>query len=92
MTTISIGLGKERTRNELLPYIIDLMDDDEEILLELANVLDGKFLDYIGGPLFAPHLFKQLERLCEMEEATVRERAIKSIKDIFSQINIKDLR
>jgi len=92
LTTISIGLGKERTRNELLPYIIDLMDDDEEILLELANVLDGKFLDYIGGPLFAPHLFKPLERLCEMEEATVRERAIKSIKDIFSQINIKDLR
>jgi len=25
-------LGKERTRNELLPYMIDLMDDDEEIL------------------------------------------------------------
>lgn len=27
--TISIALGMERTRNELLPYIMDLMDDDE---------------------------------------------------------------
>ena len=68
------------------------MDDDEEILLQLATTLDGQFLDYIGGPLFAPHLFKPLERLCEVEEATVRERAIKSIKDIFGIVNIKDLR
>jgi hypothetical protein len=29
-------LGKERTRNELLPYLLELMDDDEEILLEIA--------------------------------------------------------
>ena len=68
------------------------MDDDEEILLQLATTLDGKFLDYIGGPLFAPHLFKPLERLCEVEEATVRERAIKSVKDVFMIVNIKDLR
>ena len=68
------------------------MDDDEEILLQLATTLDGQFLDYIGGPLFAPHLFKPLERLCEVEEATVRERAIKSVKDVFMIVNIKDLR
>ena len=35
--TISIALGKERTRNELLPYIMDLMDDEEEILIVLAE-------------------------------------------------------
>jgi serine/threonine-protein phosphatase 2A regulatory subunit A len=67
-------LGKERTRNELLPYILDLMDDDEEILAALAQVLDSSFLDSIGGPLFAPHLFKPLERLCEVEETNVREK------------------
>ena len=32
LQTISVALGVERTRNELLPYILDLMDDDEEIL------------------------------------------------------------
>jgi serine/threonine-protein phosphatase 2A regulatory subunit A len=36
LSTISIALGKERTRNELLPYIMDLMDDEEEILIVLA--------------------------------------------------------
>lgn len=34
--TISVALGVERTRNELLPYILDLMDDDEEVLIEMA--------------------------------------------------------
>ena len=72
--TISIALGKERTRNELLPYIMDLMDDEEEILLVLAEQLNGNFLDYVGGHLYAPHLFKPLERLCEIEETTVREK------------------
>ena len=41
LSTISIALGMERTRNELMPYIMDLMDDDEEILVQLAGVLNG---------------------------------------------------
>ncbi len=52
---------------------MDLMDDDEEILINLAQILDGSFLEYIGGPLFGTHLFKPLERLCEVEENTVRD-------------------
>ena len=67
----------ERTRNELLPYIMDLMDDDEEILIELGKVLNSSFLEVIGGPLFAPHLFKPLEKLCEVDETVVRERVSK---------------
>ena len=72
--SISTALGQERTRNELLPYIMDIMDDEEEVLLALAGVLDGSFLDFIGGPLFSTHLFKPLEKLCEVEEATVRDK------------------
>ena len=41
LSTIATALGKERTRNELLPYIMDLMDDDEEILIELSLTLNG---------------------------------------------------
>ena len=37
--TVAIALGPERTRQELLPYILELMDDDEEVLLTLAEVL-----------------------------------------------------
>lgn len=85
--TISIALGQDRTRNELLPYILDLMDDDEEILIEMAQTLDGSFLQYVGGPLYAPYLFKPLERLCEVEEPTVREKVSKNSK-YFWQIGI----
>jgi serine/threonine-protein phosphatase 2A regulatory subunit A len=87
-----MGLGKERTINELMPYIMDLMDDDEEVLIALAETLDGKFLDYVGGPLFAPHLFKPLEKLCEVEESTVRDKAVQSIKHIFSLVSVKDMK
>lgn len=37
--TVAIALGQERTRNELLPYVLELMDDDEEVLLTLAEIL-----------------------------------------------------
>lgn len=37
--TIAVALGPERTRNELLPYILELLDDDEEVLLALAETL-----------------------------------------------------
>ena len=53
---------------------MDLMDDDEEVLIELGKVLNSQFLENIGGPLFAPHLFKPLEKLCEVDETLVRDR------------------
>ena len=65
------------------------MDDDEEILIEMAQTLDGSFLQYVGGPLFAPHLFKPLERLCEVEEPTVREKVSKEFKMVvMSDVNL----
>ena len=46
--TICVALGAERTRNELLPYILELLEDDEEVLCALADVL-GNQLDSVGG-------------------------------------------
>lgn len=42
---------------------LDLMDDEEEVLLSLAEVL-GNFLEYVGGPAHAIHIMKPLEKLC----------------------------
>jgi len=39
LSTIAIALGPDRTRQELLPYILELMDDEEEVLLVLAETL-----------------------------------------------------
>ena len=73
INTICVALGPERTRNELLPYILELLEDDEEVLTKLAEVL-GSQLNNVGGPAQADHLFKVLERLCQIEEISVREK------------------
>jgi len=73
LSTIATALGPERTRLELLPYILELMDDDEEVLIALAETL-STMLDYAGGPQQAEHVLRPLERLCTIEETTVREK------------------
>lgn len=47
----------------LISQNIDLMDDEEEVLLALAEVL-GQFLDFVGGPAHALHVIRILEKLC----------------------------
>jgi serine/threonine-protein phosphatase 2A regulatory subunit A len=49
------------------------MDDEEEVLINLAEVL-GSFLDFAGGPSYAIHIIKPLEKLCQVEETTVRDK------------------
>lgn len=86
LSTIAVALGMERTRNELLPYILELMDDDDQVLVQLAEVLNGNFLQYIGGPLFAPHLLKVQERLCEIEETVVRDKVSPELSSLTLKI------
>ncbi len=85
LSTVAIALGHERTRNELLPYIlgkclkiksIDLMDDEEEVLLTLAEILGG-FMDYAGGPAYAFYVLRPLEKLCQVEENSVRDKVLR---------------
>ena len=46
---ISLALGRERTRKELLPYLKSCIDEEEdEIIIELAKVLTN-FIECIGG-------------------------------------------
>lgn len=52
------------------------MDDEEEVLLALAEVLGPQFLDYIGGPAHALYIIKILEKLCQLDESTVRDKVI----------------
>ena len=70
---ISFVIGQERTRTELLPYLADLLEDDEDALLGLCDQL-GNFLDHIGGPAHVVHLLTVLEQICLVEELTVREK------------------
>ena len=49
------------------------MDDDDEVLVVLAETLSN-MLDYSGGPQHAEHILRPLERMCTIEETTVREK------------------
>lgn len=84
LSTIATALGPERTRTELLPYILELMDDDDEVLVVLAETLSN-MLDYAGGAQHAEHVLRPLERLCTIEETTVREKVSNHLKCKFSE-------
>jgi len=49
------------------------MDDEEEVLVSLAEILPSQ-LDNAGGPQYAEHVLRPLEKLCASEETTVREQ------------------
>lgn len=78
LKTIAEALGPERTRGELLPFITDTIDDEDDVLIALSEEL-GSFVDHVGGPSHAHVLLQPLETLSTVEESLVRERAVSSI-------------
>ncbi|KAJ1563691.1 Polyamine N-acetyltransferase 1 [Cladochytrium tenue] len=71
--TIALALGVQRTREELIPFLDESIDDEDEVLLALAEELGG-FVDYVGGPPFAYLLLGPLETLAAVEETVVRDK------------------
>ena len=59
----------------LIILTVDLVDDEDEVLLALAESL-SKFLEYVGGGKFAVHVLQPLENLCTAEESAVRDKVI----------------
>ena len=55
LSTIAVALGVERTRNELIPFLNESIDDEDEVLIALADEL-GNFVEYVGGPPHAASL------------------------------------
>ena len=83
---ISLALGRERTRKELLPYLKSCIDEEEdEIIIELSKVLSN-FIDCIGGKQYIKELFNILEVILTIDEPFVIKETISSIKLIVKQI------
>lgn len=85
MTTIALALGEERTRAELIPFLSENNDDEDEVLLALAEQL-GNFVPYVGGPHYAHLLLPLLENLSTVEETVVREKAVESMCKVGAQL------
>ncbi|PXF44536.1 Serine/threonine-protein phosphatase 2A 65 kDa regulatory subunit A beta isoform [Gracilariopsis chorda] len=86
--TIADALGPERTRGELLPFITETVDDEDEVLLTLAEEL-GDFLEEVGGPPYSAVLVQPLETLANAEETVVREKAVESLCNLSNQVQLQ---
>ena len=62
---------------ELLPFVTDGTDDEDEVLLAIANSL-GKLIPLVGGGNHAQSLLPPLELLLTVEESSVRDAATAS--------------
>ncbi|SCV68556.1 BQ2448_677 [Microbotryum intermedium] len=87
ISTIALALGTERTRTELIPFLIESIDDDDEILLALAEELGLNFVEYVGGDQYAHLLLPVLEILASVEETLVREKASESISKVCAALS-----
>lgn len=90
LQTISKALGPVRTRDELVPYLNEFIDDEDDILLALAEEL-GHLIDLVGGVEYAHALFIPLETLSSVEETVVREKAVESIIKIIQVISVQNI-
>ena len=74
--TIALALGPDRAREELIPFLQDSVDDEDEVLLALAEELGRNFEEYIGGKEYAQVILGPLENLSGVEETLVREKVL----------------
>ena len=85
LSTIALALGPERTRSDLLPFIMETVYDEDEVLLALAEQLGG-FVSLVGGDKYAYLLFQPLESLACIEETVVRDKAVEVITRVAKHL------
>ncbi|EGV64129.1 protein phosphatase 2A structural subunit [Yamadazyma tenuis] len=89
--TIAMALGPERTINELLPFLNDVaQDDEEEVFAVLATKL-GDFIPLIGGHQNCEPLIQILLHLAPIEEPIVRDKAIASLNNISTELTNEEV-
>lgn len=84
--TIALALGAERTREELLPFLQEITDDDDDVLVAMAEQL-GKGVDLVGGPSYCHTLIGPLEELCNVEELMVRQKALEALRSVAGHMS-----
>ncbi|EPY53181.1 protein phosphatase regulatory subunit Paa1 [Schizosaccharomyces cryophilus OY26] len=90
LSTIALALGPERTRDELIPFLDESIDDEDEVLSALATQL-GDFVDYVGGPEYAHVLLSPLENLAATEETLVREKSVEALNNVCKFLSQEQL-
>lgn len=92
LDAIAIALGPERTLHELLPFLNDVaQDDEEEVFAVLAGKL-GDFVPLVGGHENAEPVIQILAALAAMEEPIVRDTAVDSLNKIALELSDDELK
>ncbi|KAF4932031.1 Protein phosphatase PP2A regulatory subunit A [Colletotrichum viniferum] len=86
LSTIALALGAERTREELIPFLDESVEDEDEVLVALSGEL-GNFIEYVGGPQWGHVLLSPLENLAAIEEPVVRDKAVESLNKICEELS-----
>ena len=87
---IAEALGPQRTREELLPFLAGSGEDEDEVLVAMAQQF-GRMGNLVGGPEYLHLLILPLEAFVSADEAAVRNAALESIKLIAGQMPIPSL-
>lgn len=91
LSTIAMALDKERTRSELVPFLEEVTQDDEdEVLTVLAEEM-GNFIPYLGGVEYADCLIRPLETLAAVEEPVVRDKAVEAVNKICDEMTTEQV-
>ncbi|PNY27236.1 Protein phosphatase PP2A regulatory subunit A, partial [Tolypocladium capitatum] len=86
LSTIALALGAERTREELIPFLDESVEDEDEVLVALSEEL-GSFIEYVGGSQWGHVLLSPLENLAAIEEPVVRDKAVESLNKICGSLS-----
>lgn len=91
LDTIAIALGPERTRKELIPFLEDVIPEDEDEVIAIAAEELGKFVPLVGGNQFSTILIPVLEKISACEEPIVREKSVESLNKISESLNDEEV-
>ena len=72
--SIARALGPSRTKNELIPYLAETVDNSEEVWLKIAEQMP-QIIDEIGGVKEATPILQLLKQICEIEDPNVQTTA-----------------
>ena len=74
LSTITLALGPERAREDLLHFPQDTLDDEDEVLSPLTEEMGKNLEQYIGGPEHGHLLLPLLENLASTKETLTMDK------------------
>lgn len=89
---ISSKLGKEKTRTDLVKFLENIIEDEEDDnIIELAEELTN-FVNYVGGKQYFSTILKLYEKMLNLEDSRVKYEVfalildLSSIKEVFADL------